>query len=153
MNINILRFLLRFEDNIKEILPFQEFKAIVSPWKNVKTFLGSEIFNHNQFDRSIVTIFLEKIIQLNDTYSLNLSKMPSTDIEVLTKDELNTYENLLYRSKFVYLKRMSLRENQISKVLFVLIQIIQEIQNLSWLVFGKSQGFDNEVISERLFII
>lgn len=153
MNINNLRFLLRFEEDITNISAFHKYKAVLSPWKNVKTFLGSIVFNYSQFDRSILTEFLEKILKLNIKYNLNIQILPSTDIETLRKNDLNVYETLLFRSKFVHLKRMSTTENQIAKVLFVLIQIIQEIENLSWIIFSKSQGLEKEIISDRINIL
>ena len=153
VNVNILRFLLRFENDLRNDSAFLKFKSILSPWKNVKSFLGNEVFKYDQFDELIIKSFLEKIYQLNINYNLNLSKLPSSDMEKLTKDDLNKYEALLSRSKFTHLKRKSIAENLLAKVLLVLVQIIQEIENLSWIVFGKSQGFDNEVISEGVFIL
>ena len=153
MNISILRFLFRFEDEFKDNSVFEKFKSILSPWKNVKTFLGSDVFNFTKYERTYLNGFLEKILNLNNKYYLNFTGLPSTDIDKLKKDDLNTYETILFRSKFIHLKRLSITENQLAKVLFVLILMIQEIENLSWLVFGKSQGFTNEVITERIFTL
>ena len=153
ININMLRYIIRYNNNLTNIDEFNLFKTVLSNWKNVKTFIGSNIFNFDQFDINFLTEILEKLQSLNMKYNLNIPVIQTRDIQRLTKEDYNDFENLISHAKLIYLKRESFEENQIAKVLFILSQLTVEIENLSWILFGKAHGLDNDIIVKKLFII
>lgn len=153
ININMLRYIIRYNNNLTNIDEFNLFKTVLSNWKNVKTFIGSNIFNFDQFDINFLTEILEKLQSLNMKYNLNIPVIQTKDIQRLTKEDYSDFENLISHAKLIYLKRESFEENQIAKVLFILSQLTVEIENLSWILFGKAHGLDNDIIVKKLFII
>ena len=153
VNFNLLRFLIRYKDSLANQEVFQQFKAILSNWKTNKNFIGSIIFDFDSFDLAILLGVFKKLQTLNLKYNLNLPNIQADNIEKLTRENYEDFENLLVNAKMFYLKRISLSENQIAKVFYILSLLTVETENLSWIVFGKAHGLENEIITKRLFVI
>lgn len=153
IDINLLRYIIRYNDILTNIDEFNRFKSALSKWKNVKTFFGSNIFNFEEFDSKIFSGIIDKIQSLNIKYNLNIPTLQVTEFQKLSKENYNDFETIVSHAKLIYLKRASFKEKEIAKVLLVLSQLTVEIENLSWIIFGKAHGLDTEILTEKIFVI
>lgn len=154
INIYLIRFLLRFKSFITENENFFELKKILLPWKSIKTFLGSDIFNYNQFEEIIISKIIENIKIHYQQIDLPAIDEFDENNKQLPKSELISLESLNSRYKLVYIKKVSLfHENNFSKILLVLLELIQEIENLNWIILGKVHNFSNDIILNKIFVL
>ena len=149
MNLYILRFLSRYTKNITDDNKFQRLKDIMIPWNNIKTFIGKGLFDVEKFDPEIVKTIMERILIQCKNFNLELPPNRNQK-EGLTKYDYFTSEILIAKLKSSFLKKESFKENQLGKLLYILTLLIQEIENLSMILFGKLHGLPNEDITDKI---
>ena len=151
MNLYILRFLFRYTKNLINENNFQSLKDIMIPWNNIKTFMGRSLFDVEKFDPEIIKKIMERVLIQCKHYNIELpSKLNQK--EEITKYDYSFSEILISKLKLSYLKKESFKENQLAKLLYVLTLLIQEIENLSMIFFGKLHGLPNENIAEKIYM-
>lgn len=152
-NIYLLRYIIRYEQLLEDQDIYNKLKVSLRPWKKSRNFIGSDLYSYDQFNRKLNSVLLQKILKICSKYNI----APGNEISSLTdnpsKKSLSLIEDMLFHAKLNYLKREYLRGNQIAKLMLVLFQIILERKNLAWIFFSKSQGFDNEIIKNKLYFV
>lgn len=149
-NIYLLRYLFRYSDSLEEKDNYKKLLFSIRPWKKIHNFIGSSLFNYDQYNQKLFSEVLEKILKLCKKYAIEPSKKLKITTETVTNKELGILEDLLLQTRLGHLKRESFGGNNVAKVILVLLLIIIEKRSLSWLFFAKSQGFDNDTIIEKI---
>lgn len=149
MILYVIRLLVRFQNNLVEENSFQRLKDSLIPWNNVKTFIGKGLFNVEKLNSEILSTMLERVVALCKKYGFELPPKINQMEELIIYDDI-TSEMLILKSKLAFLKKESFKENQLGKLYYVLMLLIQEIENLSLIFFGKLHGIPNENIISKV---
>ena len=144
-----LRYLSRHKKELETPELFLRLKNALKPWSNVEGFLFGTLLKSDLYYESLLrdiiqTINQELVFHANwgIPHILEQEDIDLADIESLLNKII--FKKLESQSRFLH--------ESLGKVILIVLKIIQEAKNLSWLAFGIYIKFPSQKIMERVFV-